>query len=221
MLRAMRTAATGMKSQQLNVDNIANNLANVNTNGFKKSRVNFQDLFYQQTGTVGKAKASGISAPAGLQIGYGANAVTTQRLFTQGELMETANPTDMAIMGDGFFRLLTPNGDSVYTRDGNFSISGDGQLVSSSGYVLDPGIVIPEDTQEIGISEDGTVSVTVAGDPYPQILGEVELVRFVNPAGLKAQGQNVYTETAISGEAIPGMPGSSICFFRPAWRPPQ
>jgi flagellar basal-body rod protein FlgG len=196
-----------MKAQQLNVDNIAHNLANVNTTGFKKSRVEFQDLFYQQRRTPGTPSATGVAKPSSVQIGYGATPVATQRSFSQGEMLETSNPTDLAIMGDGFFRVLMPDGSEAYTRDGSFKITADGQLMTSDGFMMDPGIAIPEGAQEFQVSQDGMVSVTVGGDPFPQIVGQIELVRFVNASGLKALGQNLYAATPASGEATTGTPG--------------
>lgn len=209
MIRAMRTAASGMRAQQMNVDNIANNLANVNTTGFKKSRVEFQDLFYQQTRPPGTAPESGASQPTGLELGYGALPVSTQRMFEQGELVRTANSTDVAVLGEGFFRIQLPDGREAFTRDGSFKLSSDGLLVTNDGYHLSPEIVLPEDTREISIAADGTVSVTLADETTPQTIGQIELVRFVNPAGLEAQGQNLYLATPNSGEPLPGTPTSS------------
>ncbi len=208
MIRAMRTAATGMKAQQLNVDNIANNLANVNTTGFKKSRVEFQDLFYQLTRVAGNPTASGAVSPSSLEIGYGATPVSTQRMFTQGDLVSTGNPTDLAVKGDGFFRILLPEGGEAYTRDGSFKVSAEGQLMTSDGYLLDPEITIPAETSHISFSPDGVVSVTLGNENESQIVGQIELMRFVNPSGLRAIGQNLFTETPVSGESIPGTPGS-------------
>ncbi len=204
MIRAMRTAATGMKAQQMNVDNIANNLANVNTTGFKKSRVEFQDLFYQRR----KIPGSGIrgSSPAALELGYGSSPVATQRMYTQGEVHSTGNPTDVAIMGDGFFRVVMPDGTESYTRDGSLRLSVEGQLITSDGYMLDPGVAIPPEAQQIEIAPDGVVTVILAGDTFPQEVGQLETVRFVNPTGLLSMGRNMYRATAASGEAIPGTP---------------
>jgi flagellar basal-body rod protein FlgG len=204
MIRAMRTAASGMRAQQMNVDNIANNLANVNTTGFKKSRIEFQDLFYQQTRAAALPATEGTAAPTGLEVGYGALPVSTQRMWTQGEMEATGNPTDLAIMGDGFFRIQMPDGREAYTRDGSFKVSPDGMLVTSDGYPLSPEIVLPQDTKAISIAADGTLSVTLAADSTPQTVGQIELVRFVNPAGLSAQGQNLYVETPNSGQPLSG-----------------
>lgn len=208
MIRAMRTAASGMKAQQLNVDNIANNLANVNTTGFKKSRMEFEDLFYQATKPLAGVGTSGIVAPASVEIGYGATPVSTQRMFTQGEMMATGNATDVAIMGDGFFRVQKPDGSEAYTRDGSFKVSAEGRLVTSDGYPMVPDISLPDNTKEVLIAPDGNVSVRVPGDNMPQSVGQIELVRFMNPAGLSAEGQNLLVSTGASGEAMPGTPST-------------
>lgn len=208
MIRAMRTAASGMKAQQLNVDNIANNLANVNTTGFKKSRVEFEDLFYQATKPLAGAGQSGIVAPASVEVGYGATPVSTQRMFTQGELMATGNATDVAIMGDGFFRVQKPDGTEAFTRDGSFKVSAEGRLVTNDGYPLVPDISLPDNTREVMISPDGQVSVRVPGDNLPQQVGQIELVRFMNSAGLSAEGQNLLVATGASGEPTSGAPAS-------------
>jgi flagellar basal-body rod protein FlgG len=206
MIRAMRTAASGMRAQQMNVDNIANNLANVNTTGFKKSRVEFQDLFYQETRPPGAPAEGSTTAPVGLELGYGALPVSTQRMFQQGELVSTGNPTDVAILGEGFFRVQMSDGREGYTRDGSFKMSADGLLVTTDGYPLSPEIALPDDTKEISIGTDGSVSVTLAQDSTPQTIGQIELVRFVNPAGLSAQGQNLFLATPNSGEPLVGTP---------------
>ncbi len=208
MIRAMRTAATGMKAQQMNVDNIANNLANVNTTGFKKTRVEFQDLFYQRAKVAGNPTAAGTITPAALELGYGSTPVSTQRMFSQGELISTGNPTDMAIKGEGLFRVILPDGGEAYTRDGSFKVSSDGRMVTSDGYILDPEITIPQDTSSISVAPDGLVSITVGADNTPQEVGQIELVRFVNPAGLQALGQNLYALTPASGDPIPATPGT-------------
>lgn len=208
MIRAMRTAASGMKAQQLNVDNIANNLANVNTTGFKKSRVEFEDVFYQAMKPLAGAGQSGIVAPASVEVGYGATPVSTQRMFTQGEMMATGNATDVAVMGDGFFRVQKPDGSEAFTRDGSFKVSAEGRLVTNDGYPLVPDISLPDNTKEVLIGPDGQVSVRVPGDNLPQQVGQIELVRFMNPAGLSAEGQNLLVATGASGEPMPGTPAS-------------
>ena len=207
MIRAMRTAATGMKAQQLNVDSIAHNLANVNTTGYKKNRVEFQDLFYQRARVPGHPSTAGTESPATLEIGYGTTPVSTQRMFTQGEMISTGNSLDVAVKGDGFFRVILPDGSFAYTRDGSFRITSEGRLMTTDGYVLEPDITIPEDTSQLTISHDGMVSVTVSGDNTPQAVGQIELARFINPSGLRALGQNLYAVTPASGEPLPGTAG--------------
>jgi len=209
MIRAMRTAASGMKAQQLNVDNIANNLANVNTTGFKKSRMEFEDLFYQATKPLAGVGQSGIVAPASVEIGYGTTPVSTQRMFTQGEMMSTGNATDVAIMGDGFFRVQKPDGSEAYSRDGSFKVSAEGRMVTNDGYPLVPDISLPDNTKEVLIAPDGQVSVRIPGETIPQSVGQIELVRFMNAAGLSAEGQNLYVATGSSGEPMPGTPSSA------------
>ena len=159
MIKAMRTAATGMIAQQMNVDNIANNLANVNTTGFKKSKVQFQDVLYQNIRQAGSASSLGTQRPTSLSIGYGTKAVATHRSFTEGDLTSTGNPLDMAISGDGFFQVQAPDGSTVYTRDGAFKLSADGTIVTSEGYSLLPEVTVPEDAVSISIGSDGTIEV--------------------------------------------------------------
>jgi flagellar basal-body rod protein FlgG len=207
MIRALKTAATGMRSQQLNVDNIANNLANINTTGFKRSKLEFQDLFYQTTKSAGSMAKQGTESPAPLEIGYGSTPVATQRIFSQGELLPTGNPLDIAINGDGFLRVLMSDGTNAYTRDGALKLSADGRFVTSDGEAIDPEISIPEGTTEITIGRDGTVSVKVGSGADLQEVGTIETVRFINPAGLEAVGRNLYVVTPASGEAVPGTAG--------------
>ncbi|HID96478.1 MAG TPA: flagellar basal-body rod protein FlgG [Candidatus Latescibacteria bacterium] len=208
MIRSMRAAATGLIAQELNVTTIANNLANINTTGFKKSRIEFQDLLYETMRQAGSSRLQGAEVPVELQIGYGTRPVATHRIFSQGEIQPTNNPLDIAIEGDGFFQISMPNGDLAYTRDGTFKLSPDGKIVTSDGFTLYPDLVIPEDATDIHIGADGTVSVMVYGEKTPLDLGGIELVRFINPAGLKAIGGNLMVATATSGEPILGSPGS-------------
>lgn len=208
MIRALKTAATGMRAQQLNVDNIANNLANINTTGFKRSKIEFQDLFYQTARPPASVQRQGSQTPVPLEIGYGAEPVASPRIFSQGELLPTGNPLDIAINGDGFFRILLADGTYAYTRDGAFKISGDGSLVTTDGEPVDPEITFPEGTTGIIIGRDGTVSVTIGNENQPQEIGRIEIVRFINPAGLKAIGRNLLVETPASGDPIPGTAGS-------------
>jgi len=207
MLRAFSTAATGMTGQQKMVDVIANNLANVNTSGFKRSQVNFQDLLYVTMEEPGTEIASGINSPTGVEIGSGVRAASTIKVFTAGELQNTGNPLDIAIAGDGFLQVTMPNGDLRYTRDGSLLVNGDGQLVTSTGYVLQPSITITEGST-ITIEKDGGVNVT---DPAGtrSVAGIIQLARFPNPSGLSSEGDNLYSETDASGTAATGTAGDN------------
>jgi len=208
MIRALFTAATGMAAQQLNMDTTANNLANVNTAGFKRSRVDFQDLLYQTPRMPGAATTQTVGAPTGLQVGSGVRPVSTQRIFTQGDFQQTGNPLDLVIEGDGFFQLLRPDGTTAYTRAGSFRNDANGRVVNPDGYPLQPEIAIPAQATNIAIGTDGTVSVTLAGNTTPQQVGTIELARFANPAGLNAIGRNLLLPTVASGTAVTGVPGS-------------
>ena len=207
MLRALWTAAAGMKAQQLFIDTIANNLANVNTIGFKKSRVDFQDLLYQTISIAGGKAPGGGQLPVGIQIGHGVQPVAIGKLFTQGEITETQNPLDLVIEGDGFFQVLQPDGSIAYTRDGAFKLDKDGRIVTANGLPLEPEIIIPPEATNISISHDGTVSVLIPGDTTPREVGQITLAKFINPAGLQSIGYNLYKSTDASGEAIIGTPG--------------
>ena len=206
-MRAMWTAAAGMHAQQLQVDTISNNLANVNTNGFKKSRAEFQDLFYQTLNAPGAPSSSSTRNPAGIQLGLGVRPGSIKKLFNQGDFKNTGNPLDMVIRGFGFFKLLLPDGTTAYSRDGAFTADRDGQLVNAQGYQLDPPITLPPDTLNVTIGEDGTVSVTQQGQNAPTELGQIELSNFVNPTGLLALGGNLYQATEASGDPVDGTPG--------------
>lgn len=209
MIKAMRTAASGMVAQQMNVDNISNNLANVNTTGFKKSKVEFQDVLYQNIRKAGTATSIGSDVPAELSIGYGTRAVATNRQFTTGDLQLTGNPLDLAISGDGFFQVEYPDGTTMYTRDGAIKLSADGELVTSDGFYLVPSISIPEDTVSIAIGADGSVQVLQYGSDEPVEVGQIELARFINPSGLEAVGGNLLMETGASGSPITDIPTQS------------
>ncbi len=206
MIKAMRTAATGMVAQQMNIDNIANNLANVNTTGFKRSKVEFQDVLYQNLRKAGTATAINTSVPTNLDVGYGTKAVATVREFSVGDYVQTDNALDMAISGNGFFQIAMPDGTTSYSRDGAFKLSAEGQMVTSDGFFLTPEITVPEDATSVSVTVDGEVSVMIAGSADPQTLGNIELAKFINPAGLSAVGHNLYTETPASGAPILGQP---------------
>ncbi len=208
MLRAMTTAATGMKAQQLNIDTIAHNLANVNTTGFKKSHAEFQDLLYETVSPGGATRGSGLSNSSRIEVGHGVKLSSTNKNFQQGALMQTANPLDLVIEGDGFFQLRLPDGTVGYTRDGGFKLDADRNVVTATGYFLEPALQIPEDAVEVSIARDGTVSVLLSGDSSTiQDIGQIELARFPNPAGLKNRGGNVFLESPGSGRPVLGIAG--------------
>ncbi len=208
MMRSLWSAATGMVAQQTNIDVIANNLANVNTVGFKASRVDFQDLVYQTYSEPGAAATQATQVPTGVQVGLGARFAAIQRIYSPGELRQTGNSLDLAIEGDGLFQILLPDGRTAYTRDGAFKLDGQGRLVNSDGHPLDPEVSIPADATHINIGSDGTVSVTVAGQNESQQLGQLTLAKFLNPAGLSSIGHNLLLPTAASGDPVTGTPGS-------------
>jgi flagellar basal-body rod protein FlgG len=207
MLQALSTAATGMEAQQIMIDIIANNLANVNTTGFKKSRGNFQDLMYRTIRAPGTSQAAGVESPTGLQIGQGTRAVSSQRIFSQGQYKNTESPLDMAIEGSGFFQVQSPLGEPLYTRAGSFRTDAQGQVVTPEGYQLDPPITVPPDATALTVGEDGTVSVTLAGQTESQEIGTIQLASFVNAGGLESLGRGLYRPTSASGQAQLGTPG--------------
>ena len=210
-MRALSTAATGMEAQQLNVEVIAHNLANMNTTAFKRQRAEFQDLLYQNLQQVGtQSSDAGTIVPTGVQVGLGVQAGSVYRITEQGSLTQTANPLDVAISGNGYFRVQLPNGGDAFTRAGNFSTNDQGLLVTAEGYQVSPGITIPQEARTVDINPQGQVSITLDGDPEPQIVGQLELATFPNEAGLEAQGDNLLLETGASGAAnigIAGQPG--------------
>jgi flagellar basal-body rod protein FlgG len=208
MMRSLWSAATGMTAQQTNIDVIANNLANVNTVGFKGSRVDFQDLVYQTYAEPGAAATEGTQIPTGVQVGLGTRYAAIQRIYSPGELRQSGNMLDAAIEGDGFFQIRMPDGRTAYTRDGAFKLDGQGRLVNSDGHPLDPEITIPADAAHVTIGSDGTVSASVAGQDEVQQIGQITLAKFLNPAGLSSIGRNLLLPTAASGEAVTGAPGS-------------
>ena len=206
MIRSLYTAATGMTGQQLNMDVIANNLANVNTTGFKRSRADFQDLLYQNTRGAGTSAAQGLQVPTGIQVGLGTRTAAIERIQSQGDFRQTGNPLDLVVEGDGFFPVQLPDGQIGYTRDGTFKLDSQGRLVNSDGYILQPEITVPaEGTVTIGL--DGTVQATIQGTAAPQQLGQIQLALFINPAGLESVGRNIFRPTAASGDAVQGTPG--------------
>ena len=209
MIRALWTAASGMQAQQLNMDVVANNLANVNTAGFKKSRAVFEDLLYQNVTQVGASTSQNTQASSGLALGTGVRVVATEKTYTQGNLNQTGNALDLAINGRGFFQVLMPDGTLGYTRAGDFQMNSSGQLVTSSGYALQPAITIPHGAQSITIGNDGTVSAQLAGQSSPTTVGTLQLADFVNPAGLQPRGENLLTESASSGTAQTSGPGQN------------
>jgi flagellar basal-body rod protein FlgG len=207
MIRALYTAATGMNAQQANIDNIAHNLANVNTTGFKKSRIEFEDLVYQQTQLPGTPTSSANEAPVGLEMGLGTRSVASARDFSAGNLTSTNNPLDVAIEGAGFFQVQMPDGTIGYTRSGNLHLSGQGQLVTTEGYQILPATSVPANATSIAVSKDGIVSVALPGQSAAQQIGTIELATFQNPAGLNAIGGNLYQATTASGDPTTGVPG--------------
>jgi len=207
MMRALHTATTGLVGQQLNLDVVANNLANVNTAGFKKSRADFQELLYQTQQIAGTETALGTQEPTSIQVGLGVRPMSTQRLFTQGSLEPTGNALDMAIEGGGFFQVIRENGEVAYSRTGIFHRDSLGNVVTPDGLPLEPAVTVPDDTVSITISKSGTFSVLTGGATTPVQVGQVQLARFANPAGLNSLGGNLYAPTNASGTAVVGNPG--------------
>jgi flagellar basal-body rod protein FlgG len=207
MIRALYSAASGMNAQQLNVDNIANNLANANTTGYKTRRAQFQDLLYQTVVQPGSAAGQQSIVPSGLQLGLGTKPSSNEVIFTQGNFSETDNPMDLVIQGNGFFQVLRPTGDLAYTRDGSFQLNNTGSIVTSNGDLLQPQITIPANAQSVTIATDGTVSYLQPGQTAAQKAGQIQIAGFQNPAGLNSLGQNLYQPTDASGTATVGNPG--------------
>jgi flagellar basal-body rod protein FlgG len=207
MFQSLWVAKTGLDAQQTRMTVTSNNLANVNTTGFKRGRASFEDLLYQNIRQPGGASSQQTELPSGLTTGTGVRVVSTQKNFIQGNLLQTGNALDLAINGRGFFEVLLPDGSTAYTRDGSFQINNQGQMVTASGYTLQPGIQIPEGAQSVTIGNDGTVSVQLAGQAQPIQIGNVTLTDFINPAGLQAKGENLFVETGASGPAQQSTPG--------------
>jgi flagellar basal-body rod protein FlgG len=207
MIRALYSAASGMSAQQMNVDNIAHNLANANTVGFKNRRAQFQDLVYQSVIQPGAAAGQQTVVPTGLQLGLGTRAASNEVIFSQGSFTQTDNPLDMVIQGAGFFQVRRPSGELAYTRAGSFHLNRDGSIVTSDGNLLEPQITIPPDAQSITIAQDGTVSYTLPNQSAAQQAGQIQLANFPNPAGLNNVGGNLFTPTDASGDPTVGAPG--------------
>jgi flagellar basal-body rod protein FlgG len=209
MIRSLWISKTGMEGQQTKLDAIANNLANVATNGYKRSGVVFEDLMYQNLRQTGAATSEQSQLPTGLQIGLGVRAAATTRNFSQGTLAQTSGQFDVAIEGPGFFQVQLPDGTTGYTRDGALQLNSNGQLVTSAGYTVQPGITIPAAARSVTVAKDGTVSVTLQGQPQPQSVGQLQIATFVNPGGLDPLGGNLFAESASSGTANAGAPGTN------------
>ncbi len=207
MLKALNTAATGMVAQQTRIDVTANNMANVNTTGFRRARAEFQDLLYQQVRRPGGQTANGGTLPTGVQIGHGTRTVSTTHVYQQGSLQQTEAPLDLAIEGAGFFQVTQPDGTVAYTRAGNLHTDAQGQLVTVDGYPIEPQITIPTDATSVTISPDGLVSVTTAGQSQAQEVGQIQLANFSNPAGLEAIGRSMFKPTTASGQPVVANPG--------------
>jgi flagellar basal-body rod protein FlgG len=208
MMRSLWTSKTGMEAQQTQLDVISHNLANVATNGYKKSHAVFEDLMYQNLRQTGAASSEQTQLPTGLQVGLGVRTVATSRQFSQGGLQQTTNSLDVAVKGNGFFQIQMPDGTTGYTRDGAFQLNATGQLVTNNGQLVQPGVTIPPNAQSITIAQDGKVTVAMPGQAAPQSVGQLTLASFVNPAGLEPRGQNLFTETAASGTPVAAAPGS-------------
>jgi|UniRef100_Q47I21 flagellar basal-body rod protein FlgG len=209
MIRSLWIARTGLDAQQTQLDVISNNLANVSTNGFKRSRAVFEDLLYQTLRQPGAQSSQQTQIPTGLQLGTGVRPVSTAHIFTQGNLQKTDNTLDIAVQGNGFFQILLPDGTTGYTRDGSFQKDNQGQIVTSDGYPLQPNITIPSNALSVSVGTDGTVSVTQSGSAATTQIGSIQLATFINPAGLQSAGQNLFLETAASGTPTPNTPGSN------------
>ncbi len=209
-MSSMNIAATGMAAQQLNVEVIANNIANLNTTGFKRQRAEFQDLLYQTERRGGATSSdTGTIVPVGVQIGLGVKAAAVYRISTQGNLTQTSNPLDVAIQGRGFFQILQPDGVVAYTRAGSFQLSPTGQIVTADGFVVQPGITLPQNTLSVTVNASGQVQAQVAGQTNPQTVGQLQLANFANEAGLEALGNNLFLETQASGTPVTGNPGTT------------
>ena len=206
-MRALWVAKTGLDAQQMRLAVVSNNLANVNTSGFKRDRANFADLLYQVVRAPGAQSSEATQLPSGLSIGTGVRVTGTEKEHSQGNLQQTENPLDISIQGPGFFEILMPDGSLAYTRDGAFQLDSEGQIVTANGFLLQPGLTIPADTIQLTIGIDGTISATTPGNPQPTNVGTIQLATFINAAGLQARGGNMFVETAASGAAQQNQPG--------------
>ena len=209
MMGSLWIAKTGLETQQMNMDVISNNLANISTNGFKKSRAVFEDLLYQTLRQPGAQSSQQTQVPSGLQVGTGGHTVATVRNFSNGNLQQTTNSLDVAINGPGMFQVLLPDGTTAYTRDGSFQLDSQGAVVTASGYPVQPALTVPANTQSVTIGSDGTVTALIAGSSTPTQIGSMQLANFINPAGLQSKGENLYQETASSGTPSTGTPGTT------------
>lgn len=207
MIRALFTATSGMQAETLNIDVIANNLANISTTGFKKSRTEFQDLIYQTLREPGARSTISTEIPSGVQVGLGVKPVAVNRIFSQGNFKHTGNPLDMVIEGDGFFQVNMPDGTIAYTRSGSYSLDSTGRIVTNDGYPMEPALTIPADATSITVGSDGTVSIVRPGETTATEVGTIQLAKFINPAGLKSMGKNLFMNTQSSGDPIQGTPG--------------
>lgn len=207
MNQTLWVAKTGLDAQQTRLSIISNNLANVSTNGFKRDTAVFEDLMYQNLRQSGAQTSQDTQLPSGLSVGTGVRLVATEKMHSQGNIVQTGNSLDMAVNGRGFFQILKPDGSLGYTRDGSFQTNAQGQVVTANGYLLQPAITVPQGSQSVSVSSDGTVEVTLAAASAPTQVGNVQLVDFINPAGLQATGENLFSETASSGNPQAGTPG--------------
>lgn len=206
MMRALYTAASGMAAQQYNIDTISNNIANVNTAGFRANQARFQDLIYQQLRAAGTPVGASV-VPVAQEVGLGVKIGSSEKIFTQGTIQQTSNPLDVAIEGEGFFQVTKPDGTIGYTRDGSFKRDANGQIVTADGFFLNPQITVPQNALQVGVGQDGTVTALLPGQQTPQTLGQIQLARFTNPAGLAPQGQNLFVQTGASGAPVISQPG--------------
>jgi len=209
-MRSLDIAGTGMQAQQTNVETISNNIANMTTTGYKRSRAEFQDLIYQNMRRVGTSSSdSGTVVPAGAQVGLGVRTAAIYRINEQGNLEQTSNSLDFAIQGKGYFQVTLPSGQTAYTRDGTLSLANDGTIVTADGYALNPPIAVPNNAQSVSVDQSGQVSVTVAGQTQPQIVGQMQIATFANENGLSAMGQNLFVQTEASGDPVAGAPNTT------------